>query len=81
MCKAMVLTLAAVALGFFLGASLAVSSERRVYDTLRARDAFHLADRWRVRVYEDGSARVSYRVKRMGTDRYVRVTGGVGVPW
>jgi len=50
-------------------------------------DSFHLADRFHIRVFEDGSARVCYRVRVWPLDyrptfgRFTRVCGGVGVPW
>ncbi len=56
-------------------------------DTARVDDRFQLADRIHVRVFEDGSARVCYRVRVWPIDyratfgRFTRVCGGVGVPW
>lgn len=56
-------------------------------ETATVQDRFGLADRMHVRVFEDGSARVCYRVRvwpltyRRMLGYYVRVCGGVGVPW
>ena len=56
-------------------------------ETAHVTDRFNLVDRVHVRVFEDGSARVCYRVRVWPLDyrptfgRYTRVCGGVGVPW
>ena len=60
---------------------------KRTTETARVSDRFNLADRMHVRVFEDGSARICYRVRvwplayRRTFGYYTRVCAGVGVPW